>query len=318
MSAAVAIQPTEQRRSLLTAMAAQFQMEPAAFLATIKATVMPSASASNEQVAAFLAVAHQYRLNPFTREVYAFPARSGGVQAVVSVDGWAKLINGHDDFDGMEFVDHLENSQVLSVTCRMYRKSRAHPVEVTEYMAECKRETDTWKHWPRRMLRHKAMIQCARYAFGFAGIVDPDEAERALEVTIEEPNLAGQVDALKARLAAVTTPGAPQPEEPEPPTDADLAFLNAPPSDEPPLELTPPAPEPAEPKKRNTRADIAFFEVVDKFEARLRVAAPDTFKAIYQKVVESFGVQHRTEIPVKVRAEFVMALEAKCMELEGK
>jgi hypothetical protein len=26
--------------------------------------------------------------------------------------------------------------------------------------------------------RHKAMIQCARYAFGFAGIVDPDEAER--------------------------------------------------------------------------------------------------------------------------------------------
>jgi hypothetical protein len=28
------------------------------------------------------------------------------------------------------------------------------------------------------MLRHKALIQCARVAFGFAGIHDPDEAER--------------------------------------------------------------------------------------------------------------------------------------------
>jgi hypothetical protein len=31
------------------------------------------------------------------------------------------------------------------------------------------------------MLRHKAMIQCARLAFGFAGIFDQDEAERIVE-----------------------------------------------------------------------------------------------------------------------------------------
>ena len=31
------------------------------------------------------------------------------------------------------------------------------------------------------MLRHKAMIQCARLAFGFAGIYDQDEAERIAE-----------------------------------------------------------------------------------------------------------------------------------------
>ena len=52
---------------------------------------------------------------------------------------------------------------------------------VTEYMAECIRNTDPWKQYPRRMLRHKALIQCARYAFGFAGIVDPDEAERIIQ-----------------------------------------------------------------------------------------------------------------------------------------
>jgi hypothetical protein len=31
------------------------------------------------------------------------------------------------------------------------------------------------------MLRHKAMIQCARLAFGFVGIFDEDEAERIRE-----------------------------------------------------------------------------------------------------------------------------------------
>jgi len=31
------------------------------------------------------------------------------------------------------------------------------------------------------MLRHKALIQCARLAFGFAGIYDQDEAERFVE-----------------------------------------------------------------------------------------------------------------------------------------
>jgi transposase len=83
----------------------------------------------------------------------------------------------------MEFRDALDaNGKLVSVTCRMFRKSRSHPTEVTEYMAECLRATDVWKNWPARMLRHKATIQAARYAFGFAGIYEPDEAERMNEV----------------------------------------------------------------------------------------------------------------------------------------
>jgi RecT family protein len=50
-------------------------------------------------------------------------------------------------------------------------------------MAECVRATDPWKKWPNRMLRHKAAIQCARYAFGFSGIMEPDEYERMKDVT---------------------------------------------------------------------------------------------------------------------------------------
>jgi hypothetical protein len=45
----------------------------------------------------------------------------------------------------------------------------------------CFRNTDPWKQWPRRMLRHKAAIQCARVAFGISGVMEPDQAERFQE-----------------------------------------------------------------------------------------------------------------------------------------
>src|SRR5690606_22390335 len=111
----------------------------------------------------------------------AFPDRTG-IVPVVGVDGWARITNEHPEFDGMSFEQDDE-----SCTCTIYRKDRQHPVSVTEYMAECRRDTKPWKTHPSRMLRHKAMIQCARLAFSFAGIYDPDEAEGIIDVTPERP-----------------------------------------------------------------------------------------------------------------------------------
>lgn len=173
---------SEQALSLFAGLAQNAGLSEVQYLATIKATVFPNKGngATNEQLAAFLMVAKQYSLNPLTKEIFAFPA-NGGIQPVVSVDGWLKLINSHAAFDGMTFTDTLDDAgNVLAVTCKIYRTDRKHPIEATEYMAECKRDTQVWKQWPRRMLRHKAAIQAARYAFGFAGIVDQDEAERGI------------------------------------------------------------------------------------------------------------------------------------------
>lgn len=173
------------RKSVLMDMATRYGMEPAAFEATLRATVMPSnKEVTREQFAAFLLVAKEYRLNPLTKEIYAFPGKGDSIQPIVSIDGWMRMINNHPDFDGMEFVDNVaENGQIVSITCKMFRKDRSHPISVTEYMAECKRPTDTWQKWPARMLRHKAAIQAARYAFGFSGIYDEDEASRIVDVT---------------------------------------------------------------------------------------------------------------------------------------
>lgn len=165
---------------LITTMAAEQGLDRSNYWQTIQATVIPG-RVNTEQVVAFLAVAHQYGLNPLTKEIYAFPSK-GGITPIVSVDGWLTLANRHPQFDGMETEEIRENGQVVAVKCVVYRKDRSRPVTATEYMSECKRPTEPWKQWPVRMLTNKAMIQAIRRAFSFAGIYDPDEGERIHEV----------------------------------------------------------------------------------------------------------------------------------------
>lgn len=156
------------------ALAKQFsiQGDPQELVQTLKATAFKG-NATDAQFNVLMIVATQYGLNPFTKEIYAFPDKNNGITPVVGVDGWARIINSHPQFDGMEFTSDAE-----SCTCKIYRKDRNHPTTVTEYLEECKRNTQPWNSHPRRMLRHKAMIQAARLAFGFGGIYDEDEAER--------------------------------------------------------------------------------------------------------------------------------------------
>ena len=169
---------SSEPQSVTQTIASRYGMTAQNFESTLRATVVPR-DCTKEQFAAFLLVANQYGLNPVTREIFAFPKQGGGIQPIVSVDGWANLINSHPQADGFEFTDELDDKgNLVAVTCKMFRKDRSHATTATEYMAECKRDTSVWKQWPRRMLRHKALIQAARYAFGFAGIVDVDEAER--------------------------------------------------------------------------------------------------------------------------------------------
>ena len=149
--------------------------DSAELVETLKATAFKG-NVSDAQMTALMVVANQYALNPWCKEIYAFPDRNNGIVPVVGVDGWAKIINSHPQFDGVDFEQDAE-----ACTCTIYRKDRNHPTRVTEFMKECSRGTGPWQTHPRRMLRHKALIQCARIAFGYSGIYDADEAARIVE-----------------------------------------------------------------------------------------------------------------------------------------
>lgn len=181
---------TQSRNSALSVMAEKFSVDPAKLLETLKHTVFKGAS--NEELMALAVVANTYGLNPFTKELYAFPAKGGGIVPVVSVDGWLRMMNDHPQFDGIEHQDeHDAKGDLVSCTAIIYRKDRSHPTKVTEYLAECYRNTDPWK-MKHRMLRHKATIQCARVAFGFSGLMDEDEGERLRDVTPKPKPIKGE------------------------------------------------------------------------------------------------------------------------------
>lgn len=188
--------------TLTTSLAQKFGMgeNGAELVGVLKATAFKG-PASEAQLTALMIVAKQYGLNPWTKEIYAFPDKNNGIVPVVGVDGWSRIINENPQFDGMEFKLSQDGEEC---TCTIFRKDRAHPISVTEYFSECRRDNaQPWKSHPRRMLRHKAMIQCARLAFGYVGIYDQDEAERIAEIDVTPGRQTGTQAAAAARPAAL-------------------------------------------------------------------------------------------------------------------
>lgn len=212
-------QPFQPKVSALSVMASRFSVEPAKLLNTLKNTVFKGAT--DDELLALVVVANEYGLNPLTKEIYAFPAKSGGIVPVVSVDGWNNLANSHPQMDGLEFeFVHDEKGALISCTCVIWRKDRARPIKVTEYLSECRRNTEPWK-MEHRMLRHKALIQCARVAFGFSGISDEDDGN------LSRP---GFIDVPAADVPIETTSAKPATKPNETVADADFTLDTSAPS----------------------------------------------------------------------------------------
>ena len=227
----------EKQSSLRARFAARYGINEGEVFDILKATAfkVKEGEATDAQLTALMIVADQYKLNPFTKEIYAYPDKQNGIVPVVSVDGWTRIINEHPAFDGLEFTypDTMVSGFVGLkkplhewTECIIYRKDRSHPIIVREYAEECYREPFTgksqygnggtytvdgpWQSHPRRMLRHKAQIQCARIAFGFAGIYDEDEAARMIDMgAADEVQGAGRApDFMPRALADDPSPSA--------------------------------------------------------------------------------------------------------------
>lgn len=184
--------------TLSSSLASKFGMgESSNVLETLKATAFKG-EVSDAQMTALLIVADQYGLNPWTKEIYAFPDKKNGIIPVVGVDGWSRIINENPNLDGIEFRQSEEKVTLAGakespewIECILYRKDRTHPTTVREYLDEVYKApfkskdgyvtNGPWQSHTKRFLRHKALIQCARLAFGFVGIFDEDEADRIRE-----------------------------------------------------------------------------------------------------------------------------------------
>jgi len=186
------IEQAKARPSALEALAGKLNVSPGALTTTLKTTVFKGAS--NDEFVALVIVSNAYGLNPLLKEIFAFPAKGGGIIPVVSVDGWIRIINEHPQFDGIEFNDIVdEDGKLYAIESVIYRRDRTRPIKVTEYMDECKGAGPAWQKTPKRMLRHRALIQGGRVAFGFSGIYVEDEAGVVGSVQQDGGDLAREV-----------------------------------------------------------------------------------------------------------------------------
>jgi phage recombination protein Bet len=138
-------------------------------------------------------------LDPLNNEIYAAEVtpetgKKARIVFVVGVDGWSKIINSHPQFDGMRFLESAPGSDELPeyIECTIFRKDRKIATSVREYMYEAHTNQGAWLTHPRRMLRHKAMVQCARVCFGLAGIYEPDEALRISDNPVRRYQVSSQ------------------------------------------------------------------------------------------------------------------------------
>jgi len=186
------------KRKLLEKFADRYSVDASKLMGTLKATCFKAKDrpATDEEMMALLIVADQYGLNPFTKEIFAFPDKQNGIVPVVGVDGWSRIINDHKALNGFEFryADELTtpaDGQECPKWCEVviYRKDREHPTVVREYLDEVYRKPfkagmkGPWQTHTKRFLRHKTLIQGARLAFGFSGIYDEDEAQGMIDIT---------------------------------------------------------------------------------------------------------------------------------------
>jgi hypothetical protein len=121
-------------------------------------------------------LADRLGLDPLERDLIAIEQRdpdpfAASVAFMITLDGWVKLLHRHPRFRGLSFEEgpNDEHGLPLWQSCSLYWEGFACPLLVREWACEHRSLHESWLNHPRRMLRHKALTQCARLALGVGG-----------------------------------------------------------------------------------------------------------------------------------------------------
>ena len=111
---------------------------------------------------------NRYALDPFLDEIDLVQFEDDTWHAMITSNGYARLINQTPQFTGLLYQSgpELEHGIPQWMECTIYRNDRAIPTTVREYYCEVHRPTKAWQTMPIRMLRNRVFQQCAKLAIG--------------------------------------------------------------------------------------------------------------------------------------------------------
>lgn len=177
-----AIQATEQRRVGITKTAAAFLGIPHEkvfeLLGNVWTTSKGQPPLTKEEMFAGISMIARFELDPISREIYVTRDNKGRLMTIIGVDGWIKILDRTDHYDGFEQeVEWNEGGTAVEwVETRIYSTKRGHPavyraftkeyIKVAGYMNE---------KLPWHMLRIFSLRHAARLFVPLGGNVMTEE-----------------------------------------------------------------------------------------------------------------------------------------------
>jgi phage recombination protein Bet len=156
---------------------------------------------TDDEFKTFMYLCSMYNLDPLKKEIY-FIKYGGRATIITSRDGYLKIANLHDDFDGIESdvvyqgdvltkrddgslhiaygAEHLvfDKSKLSGAYCSVFRKDRAKAttvfVSIKEYY---KKEAPIWQQYTNAMILKVAEAMALKRAFAISGLVTKEEIE---------------------------------------------------------------------------------------------------------------------------------------------
>lgn len=124
----------------------------------------------------------RFELDPIAREVYV-TRTSSGLATIIGIDGWMKILDRTDHYDGFEMSLHEDaNREVDYVDCTIYSKKRSKPTTYRAYAKEYAAIGGFMRQkLPLHMLRIFALRHAARLFTPLGGTIMTEEEARYMQ-----------------------------------------------------------------------------------------------------------------------------------------
>jgi len=142
----------------------------------------------------------RFGLDPIAREIYV-TRTSKGLCTIIGIDGWIKVLDRTDGYDGFEQrLEFDEHDELLWCETTIYSTRRSHPTKYRAYAAEYKQVSGFVAGLlPSHMLRIFSLRHAARLFTPIGGSVVTEEEARWMDAYGNEP--ADKPKLLKNKIA---------------------------------------------------------------------------------------------------------------------
>lgn len=209
-----------------------------------------------------LALVSRYELDPFAREIYVTKDGKGRVFAIVSVDGWVKILDRTPHYDGFEQEMHFtEKGELEWVETKIHSTKRSHPTTYRGYMTEYQRfggfvsKTAPWHMLRIFSLRHAARL----FTPLSAAVVTEEEFTAIVNQQGDTGKPTGDMSGDKTSRMANRLSERRQPKPIEPPPRQTTPPMQ-PPSQQRQMPSLPPEPEEPQTEEPDDESELPPFE----------------------------------------------------------